>query len=550
MLEAVPGHRAAERARLVSGTRTLLARHAVVLAGLVPALAALAICVYDLHQPNVLYGSHEYDDGVYMGAALRFVQGVMPYKDFVIVHPPGIVLLMAPLALVGQVAGSDTAMAMARDLTALVAALNVFLAAWIVRHRGWKASLVAGAALACFPMAPAADSTLLLEPYLVLFCLAGLAVMYRDGRLGSPRRVLAAGVLFGFAGSVKVWAAFVVAALALLCARQVKHALLPLAAGTAAGFAVPCAAFVAMAPGAFFKDVISDQFQRVASGSAGLSWANRIFVLSGLPGITVFDVTAGAAVVAAAALAVFVAAVFGFRRRLVAPADRALLAVAVGAIVPMLVANDIYPHYIYFPAAFVAPLAGCAVAMAIQPRRAPSGSPPRRRTAAALVAAVAALGAFALPQQAGYARSNLASAASSNFLNMLIGPGQCVVSDDPSLLVDADLYRRPPPGCPSVVDPYGTFLASWPGHEPPSLSMGKVPVRVTETGTPPASFVNEWAGWLAHADWVLQLSQVTSYIPWTPQLRAWFARDFHLTTHHRGLWVYRRVARTPPPVAS
>ncbi|MBV9660603.1 MAG: hypothetical protein JO337_05550, partial [Acidimicrobiales bacterium] len=198
LLETVPGPNPRPTpSRVAIGfyrANLAIRQRAIVVAALLPALGALAVCLYDLHLPNVLYGTHEYDDGVYMGAALRFVEGVMPYRDFVIVHPPGILLLMAPIALIGKVVGSDTSMAMARDLTALIAAGNVILAAVVVRHRGWKASLIAGTALACFPMAPAADSTLLLEPYLVFFSLLGLVVMFRDGRLASPRRVVAAGV--------------------------------------------------------------------------------------------------------------------------------------------------------------------------------------------------------------------------------------------------------------------------------------------------------------------------------------------------------------------
>ncbi len=59
---------------------------------------ALAILSYQLGLPNVLFGLHGYngdgyDDGVYLGAAIRFVNGVLPYRDFALLHPPGIVLL-------------------------------------------------------------------------------------------------------------------------------------------------------------------------------------------------------------------------------------------------------------------------------------------------------------------------------------------------------------------------------------------------------------------------------------------------------------------------
>ena len=73
----------------------------VVLAGIV----SLALGCYYLSLPHVLSGvlgwNEGYDEGVYLGAATRLVNGALPYRDFVLVHPPGIVLLMFPVALVG-----------------------------------------------------------------------------------------------------------------------------------------------------------------------------------------------------------------------------------------------------------------------------------------------------------------------------------------------------------------------------------------------------------------------------------------------------------------
>ena len=73
----------------------------IVAAAVVPGLVALGVCAYQLSLPNVLFGYHystgnPYDDGVYLGAALHLVNGVLPYRDFVLLHPPGITLLMTP----------------------------------------------------------------------------------------------------------------------------------------------------------------------------------------------------------------------------------------------------------------------------------------------------------------------------------------------------------------------------------------------------------------------------------------------------------------------
>ena len=53
-----------------------------------------------------LLGVTEYDDGVYLGAALRLVHGVLPYRDFVLVQPPGLILVMTPVAALAKWTGT------------------------------------------------------------------------------------------------------------------------------------------------------------------------------------------------------------------------------------------------------------------------------------------------------------------------------------------------------------------------------------------------------------------------------------------------------------
>ena len=39
-----------------------------------------------------------YDDGVYFSATLGWLHGLIPYRDFILVHPPGILLVLSPFA--------------------------------------------------------------------------------------------------------------------------------------------------------------------------------------------------------------------------------------------------------------------------------------------------------------------------------------------------------------------------------------------------------------------------------------------------------------------
>jgi len=71
-------------------------------------------------------------------------QGILPYRDFVFVQPPGITLLMTPAALIAKATGSTAGgMAIGRILTTLASAAGVVLLGLLVRHRGVLATLVA-----------------------------------------------------------------------------------------------------------------------------------------------------------------------------------------------------------------------------------------------------------------------------------------------------------------------------------------------------------------------------------------------------------------------
>src|SRR6201996_538398 len=80
--------------------------------------AAAVLRFYQLARPGYLLGMTEYDDGVNFGNALRLVSGVVPYRDFVSVQPPGTTVLMAPVALAAKVTGTAWGLAIARLLTA------------------------------------------------------------------------------------------------------------------------------------------------------------------------------------------------------------------------------------------------------------------------------------------------------------------------------------------------------------------------------------------------------------------------------------------------
>jgi hypothetical protein len=162
----------------------------------------------------------EYDDGVLFGNALRLVSGVIPYRDFAMVQPPGSALLMAPVALLAKGTGTAWGLAVARILTVCADTANVVLLGVLVRHRGPVTAGVACGLYAVYPDALVAAHTFLLEPWLNLCCLAAAALIFDGDRLATAdtRRLALGGAAFGFGVAVKIWAVVPLVLVGLLLA--------------------------------------------------------------------------------------------------------------------------------------------------------------------------------------------------------------------------------------------------------------------------------------------------------------------------------------------
>jgi hypothetical protein len=180
----------------------------------------LGLRLYQLARPGHLLGATEYDDGADFGAALRLVHGAIPYRDFITVQPPGITVVMIPAALVSKLTSAAWAMAAARILTAAAGAAGVLLGGLLVRHRGILAVIVTCGILAVYPGSVQSAHTVLLEPWLVLGCLAGAVAVFDGDQLATGRRLAWGGAALGFAGALKVWAIIPVAVILALSVRR------------------------------------------------------------------------------------------------------------------------------------------------------------------------------------------------------------------------------------------------------------------------------------------------------------------------------------------
>jgi alpha-1,2-mannosyltransferase len=494
-------------------------------------LLALGLRGFQIFRPGHLLGVGDYDDGADFGSALRLIHGVLPYRDFIIVQPPGITLLMTPAAAVAQFAGTAWAIAAGRILTVLASAGAVVLGGLLVRHRGVFAAVVTCGLIAIYPGSVQAAHTVLLEPWLTAFCLAGaVAVFDRDRLTGSGRRLAWGGAALGFAGAVKVWAIIPVAVIVALCLIGPGRAgrVTRFVAGVAAGFLIPVIPFAAMAPARFYDSVVVAQLVRTG---ARTSLAFRLQYLTGLAAWDLGTVIllAVAVVLAVIVAATLIAACLVTRQR---PPALEWFSAATTAlvVVAFLIPDDFYYHY----PAFLAPFLAMAIALpaarlidgwkARKAGKAPEAPGARgfRGARGALgtwlprsAAGLAALAVLVLPFAAGGAESSPTPTYASALpaLERVIPPGSCVASDQASLLISADRFYSSVPGCPVLVDGTGTSYAL--GHGQTALTAGRV-----------AAVAAVWRQAFGAARYVLLTAYNQDRIAWTPQLRTYFQDHF------------------------
>lgn len=504
-----------------------------------PGLLALGICLWQLSYHHALSAVTGVDDGVYLGAALKLVAGIMPYRDYVLVQPPGIAVLMSPIALIGRAIGSEDALEIARVATAFVTATNASFVAWLVRHHGLAAMLIGGTAAATFPLAVTADHTLALEPYVVLFVLLGSIVAF-NRNIPSGWRLFSAGLLFGVAGSIKIWAAFPLLALLAGLLPKWRH-LVAAAAGAAGGFAAVCLPFVIGAPHAFLHDVLADQLFRSATPLNQASVGYRLIGITGLGGIPALPDSVALAVVLLVALGLGLIVSYGADWRGFRRIDAFLILAAIASIVGIAEAPEFYAYYTYFPSPFLAALAGIAIAgvgRAAWRRSRLTRLDPRRKRFLGLVPWV--LGAMVLfgviTEDVIFSRSYFphillneqgAALLPGPAIDAVIPRGSCVVYDEAVLGIEANRFLATSQTCPSVVDPYGMWLADAGGKSPPAFP--PYPVR----------FVALWRSYLVRAQYVVLGVPESDVVPWTRALLRWFDSNYALVTGQPGVYIYR-----------
>ena len=500
-------------------------------------LLGLGLRLYYLTRPGYLLGVTEYDDGSYFGSALRLVHGQLPYRDFVFVQPPGITLLMTPVAAATRVIGTDDGLAVARILTMLAGAAGVALAGLLVRHRGVLAALLACGVVAVYPDSVASAHTLLVEPWLVLFCLAGAVAVFDGDRItGSRRRLLWGGVAFGFGGAIEAWAIIPVVVVTVLCLPRPRQAVTYLG-GVAAGFLIPVLPFAALAPRSFYQDVITAQVGgRVDATRMPLAYRLRhIAGFADQPDVRQAVVLGVIALIVAFVLGTCAVALL-ITRRLPPALEWFAYGCAVAVVAVFLWPAQFHYHF----AGFLAPFLGLGVALpasrlmtAIAARAGRPGRPGRaglllRWSAAGLAAAGIAVGGW---NQASF-ESTLEPDAPVAMMaagQRIIPPGACVLADNVAYTITTNRFLSDVPGCPAIDDGTGANYALTGGRS-----------ALTGAGRVPA-VAALWRSAFERAQYVWLTGLNHRRIAWTPALTAYFTANFaRVPNHTRGLRLYVR----------
>ncbi len=387
-----------------------------------------------------LTGVQAYDDGVYYSASDALLSGRMPYRDYVLLHPPGITVVLAPFAALGRVFGDPAGLAAGRLAFMLVGTACAVLAWAVARRVSPMAGLAAGLLYAVWQPAAYAERTTLLEPLVNLGLLGALALL-PDG--ASRRRVALAGVVLGLAVAVKAWAIvpFAVLVVWLLVRRGWRDSVAFTAAGAGAA-SVICLPFLVAAGPQLVREVVLDQLGRPNNGVSLVSRLASMESIQLSPGLA--SDTLMRTSLAVALLAVVLVAVLAWR----VPATRLWAALLAAQSAMLMLSPSYFGHYGTFVAPSIALLAGAGAASLIAWARSRSVVLGRLAPVAGLVAMVLLTGHVLDHTEGRRVPAAMADQALSGV--------DCVAADSDAALIAADVLTRDlRHGCPLVVDVTG-----------------------------------------------------------------------------------------------
>jgi hypothetical protein len=383
-----------------------------------------------------LTGEGNYDDGVHFAGALALVAGKLPYRDFLFLHPPVILLALSPFAALAHVTSEGFGFAVARVAWMVLGAFNATAVSRLLRPLGTLSAVVGGLAYALYFPAVYAESTTMLEGLANALLLTALLLVV-GGR--SLWRLGLAGVLLGLVPAVKIWGVVLVGVVIIWIwvTRGLRGGLTVLAASALSGTAV-LLPFYLISPVRMWEMVVRAQLGRPDSPA---TMEHRAWAMLGLgvdpPSVDLahtFSITA----------LVFVAFCL-WRNR-----TSAVTWLGVGLLLPaagmLLVTPSFYQHYPAVMAVPVALILGSAVALT------PGAGRTRQLGALALLPVVLVWGTAQVVHIAE-SQLNDRDVHFTSLRDAVESASGCVTSDDPAPLIELDVFTRDiERGCPVWID--------------------------------------------------------------------------------------------------
>ena len=386
-------------------------------------------------------GNFGYDAGVYYTSADALLHGRWPYADFVLLHPPGIMLAVTPFAALGRATSDHTGFIVANTAFAALGAINATLVLVAARRLGFgrRAALVGGMFYAIWFGAMYAEISIRLEPLGNLAFLCGLVTLLGDRPL-ARRRALLAGAALGATLVVQIWW---IVPVAILLGREFiagrdSRATRWAVAGAALTAAAVAGPFFVHAPASMWRMVVSEQLGRGRIGQPVQRLGQLSTVWWAVPGVH-----GAAEAVSAGALGLLVVAAGVAAWRI--PRARPLVVL----LVAQLLVLGLAPSYFTFYDDYAAPALALVTAGAA--RAIATGAPRLGWAGPGALAAAAALSAATLVQPVAVVEPFPGAP-----LARAVRHVRCLMTDSPMALIEVNaLSRDLANGCPNWVDVTG-----------------------------------------------------------------------------------------------
>jgi 4-amino-4-deoxy-L-arabinose transferase-like glycosyltransferase len=376
-----------------------------------------------------------YDPSVYYAAAVGLFTGRLPYRDFLLLHPPGILIALQPFAALGALVGDPMAMASARVAFMVLGVVSTLLIYRILVPQHHYAALVGAGAYAVWYPAVYSERSVRLEAVATFVVLLGILLLQRWLTKPSWILMFGAGAMFGLGVVTKIWGVVPVAVLAiwLLWRHGWRNAAIA-SGGALAGIVLVCAPF-AMAWPEMWRMVILDQLGRPRTAIQIV--AGRFVDILGLGFLPRTVAIAPALILGAATLA---ALWLAWRSRL----GQLFVLLTVASGLTLLASPTWFGHYAGFLAAPLCLTYGTAFGEFLKV----TATQKYRR-----VAMVVVMTGLSLIGTVVMAKHDGTPLEGQQLAGLLADRPGCVTTDNPTTLIFSNTLRRNlAAGCPFVAD--------------------------------------------------------------------------------------------------